>query len=302
MDKTTEKPQQLPPLIWLRAFRTAAKMGSFKKAAKQLNVSPSTISHEIRKLESWVKTPLFHRQSGGINLTPIGLEWIEKVEMAFELLDASMTVFDTTRKTQTLKIGALPFVTDEFLLPQLSHMELLAKPRHIQLVSNIHLKSLRKNEENDPVDAVIRYTQEPDDKYFWFELSQVHLAAIASSDVTKTPELRRIQLGERSIGWRRFDTVSHEKIGSSERPIMVDNYVSSLKAVEKGLGVALAVLPLSTHYIQRSNIKFLSDIRATIPERYWFVCSKSHPQLETLKNIATYLSKCLESRASIEKS
>jgi LysR family glycine cleavage system transcriptional activator len=296
MHKTTKITQQLPPLIWLRAFRTAAKMGSFKEAAKQLNVSPSTISHEIRKLEDWVKTPLFYRQSGGINLTPKGQEWIGKVEMAFELLDSSMKIFETAEKAETLKIGALPFVTSEFLLPQLSHIELLAKPQHIQFVSNIHLQSLERNEENNSVDAVIRYTQEPDDEYFWLELSPVRLAAIASSDAGAISELRRIQLGEKSDGWRHFDSVSDEKIGSSEMPIMVDNYVSGLKAVEKGLGVALAVLPLSTNYILRSNIKFLSDTRAAIPERYWFVCSKSHPQFETLKEIATYLSECFESR------
>ncbi|MEH6559574.1 MAG: LysR family transcriptional regulator [Oceanicoccus sp.] len=294
MRKTTGKTQQLPPLIWLRAFRTAAKTGSFKEAAKQLNVSPSTISHEIRKLEKWVNAPLFYRQSGGIDLTPVGVEWISHLETAFELLDTSMQIFKAAGTTQTLRIGALPFVTGEFLLQQLSHLELLAKPRHIQFVSNIHLKSLCRNEANDTVDAVIRYTQEPDDEHFWFELSQVRLAAIASSDVNEISELRRIELGPKSDGWRHFDSIANEKIGSSEAPIVVDNYVSSLKAVEKGLGTALAVLPLSANYIQRSNMKYLSDIRATIPERYWFVCSKSHPQLETLKEMASYLSGCFE--------
>lgn len=294
MHNTLANPQALPPLIWLRAFRTAAKMGSFKDAAKELNVTPSTISHEIRKLESWVKKPLFYRRPGGINLTPVGIEWIKHIEQAFEILDSSMGIFDREIKTQTLKIGALPFFTDEFLLQQLSHMELLTKPRSIQFVSNIHLKSLRQNDESNSIDAVIRYTQEPDDEYFWFELSKVCLVPIASSDPEKSADLRRIQLGEKANGWRHFDLLSREKIGNTERPIIVDNYVSSLKAVEKGLGIALAALPLSTQYIQRSNVKILSDIRATIPERYWFVCSKSHPQLETLKKIATYLSECLK--------
>lgn len=291
--------RQLPPLIWIRAFQTAAKKGSFKEAAHQLNVSPSTISHEIRKLEDWVETPLFYRQHGGVKLTPLGVEWIEYVDEAFELLDSSMSVFKNQLFTQGLRIGALPFVTDELLLPYLAQLESLSEPYRIQFLSNIHLESLVENEKHDHLDAVIRYSAKPDDHHLWIELSYVHLAAIVSSHSESTVNLRRIQIGETADGWQKFDSLGEERVGNYHPPIKIDNYVSSLKAVERGLGIALATLPLSKNYILRNSIEYASKGRVKIPERYWFVCLKSHPHLDTLRRIALFLSERFESDRSI---
>jgi hypothetical protein len=44
---------KLPPLIELRAFEAAARHLSFKKAAAELGVTPTAISHQIRLLEQY---------------------------------------------------------------------------------------------------------------------------------------------------------------------------------------------------------------------------------------------------------
>jgi hypothetical protein len=49
--------QLLPPLIALRAFEAAARHLSFKAAADELNVTPSSVSHQIKKLEDWLGEP-----------------------------------------------------------------------------------------------------------------------------------------------------------------------------------------------------------------------------------------------------
>ena len=51
----------LPPLNSLRAFEAAARHLSFKKAAGELHVTPAAVSHQIRTLEEYCGTPLFHR-------------------------------------------------------------------------------------------------------------------------------------------------------------------------------------------------------------------------------------------------
>ena len=44
---------KLPPLIELRAFEAAARHLSFKKAAAELGVTPTAISHQVRLLEQY---------------------------------------------------------------------------------------------------------------------------------------------------------------------------------------------------------------------------------------------------------
>src|SRR5882757_9562919 len=63
---------KLPPLIELRAFEAAARYLSFKKAAAELGVTPTAISHQIRLLEQYCGRPLFRRRPRPLSLTDAG--------------------------------------------------------------------------------------------------------------------------------------------------------------------------------------------------------------------------------------
>lgn len=62
-------PARLPPLNALRAFETAARLLSLKKAAADLNVTPAAISHQIELLEDHAGRPLLVRKPRAIELT-----------------------------------------------------------------------------------------------------------------------------------------------------------------------------------------------------------------------------------------
>ncbi len=64
--------RRLPPLNSLRAFEAAARHLSFKKAAEELHVTPAAVSHQIRALEEYCGTPLFHRLARALRLTEAG--------------------------------------------------------------------------------------------------------------------------------------------------------------------------------------------------------------------------------------
>src|SRR6516162_3961766 len=61
-----------PPLNALRAFEAAARHLSLTKAAHELNVTPSAISHQIHGLETLLGVELFERRARSIALTPAG--------------------------------------------------------------------------------------------------------------------------------------------------------------------------------------------------------------------------------------
>lgn len=58
-----------PSLICLRAFEAAAQLCSFKKAAEELSVTATAISHRIRVLKESLERPLFLRKVRAIELT-----------------------------------------------------------------------------------------------------------------------------------------------------------------------------------------------------------------------------------------
>jgi LysR family transcriptional regulator, glycine cleavage system transcriptional activator len=64
--------KKLPPLVELRAFDAAARHLSFKKAAAELGVTPTAISHQIRLLERYCGQALFRRRPRPLSLTEAG--------------------------------------------------------------------------------------------------------------------------------------------------------------------------------------------------------------------------------------
>ena len=63
---------RLPPLSALRVFEAAARHNSFQKAATELNLTASAVSHAIQTLENWLGVALFHRSTRAVRLSEIG--------------------------------------------------------------------------------------------------------------------------------------------------------------------------------------------------------------------------------------
>ncbi len=76
--------RRLPPPNWLRAFEAAARHLSFTAAARELHVTPSAVSQQVRLLEQHLREPLFHRLPRGLQLTAAGAAFLPVVSDAFE--------------------------------------------------------------------------------------------------------------------------------------------------------------------------------------------------------------------------
>ncbi len=63
---------RIPSLKLLTGFEAAARLGSFSRAAEELYLSQSAISHQIHELETQIGQPLFHRIGRGVELTVAG--------------------------------------------------------------------------------------------------------------------------------------------------------------------------------------------------------------------------------------
>ena len=78
------------PFNALRAFEAAARLGSFKKAAEELFVTPAAISQQIRFLEERLEVKLFHRSNRQIELTEEARRGLPKLAEGFEALSEAV--------------------------------------------------------------------------------------------------------------------------------------------------------------------------------------------------------------------
>lgn len=73
-------------LQWLRGFYYIAQTGSIRKAAQMMNRNPSTISYQLRSLETELNTVLFDRYKKSLQITAEGERLLQWAISTFETL------------------------------------------------------------------------------------------------------------------------------------------------------------------------------------------------------------------------
>jgi LysR family glycine cleavage system transcriptional activator len=111
---------RLPPLNAIKTFEAAARLGSFTRAAKELNVTHGAVSRQIRLLEDWLGTRLFLRTSRNAVLTQLGTDLLAEAGPALDRLAAVSQRLQSRATTETaLRVSALPTFAMRWLIPRL---------------------------------------------------------------------------------------------------------------------------------------------------------------------------------------
>ncbi len=106
------------PVNLLRVFEVAARTGSFRTASSQLGLTPSAISHAVRKLEETLGVPLFERAARSVRLTYEGEVLMRHVGSAFDDLRRGMEAV-SARAPTLLRLHCAPSFAAQWLTPRL---------------------------------------------------------------------------------------------------------------------------------------------------------------------------------------
>ena len=107
------------PLNALRAFECAARHLSFTRAAEELCVTPTAISHQVRSLEEFLETALFDRKNGRLKLTPAAAVALHELSDGFNKLESAISPLNRRGGPQRIIVAASPSVASLWLLPKL---------------------------------------------------------------------------------------------------------------------------------------------------------------------------------------
>ena len=107
----------------LRLFRAVATDGTLTGAARQLNLSQSALSTQIRALEATLGHDLFERRGRGLVLTEAGRIALDHAEAIFRTAeDLTATLRETGRARRALRVGALATLSRNFQMQFLRPM------------------------------------------------------------------------------------------------------------------------------------------------------------------------------------
>ena len=145
--------ERLPPLIAVRYFEAAARHLSFTKAAQELHVTHSAVSHQIKALEEWLGVPLFRRLNRSLMLTEAGQAYARPVRESLEKLGEASRALRSREQTGTLTVSVIPSFAAKFLVPRLGGFRRAHADIDVRISASERLVDFARED----VDVAIRY-------------------------------------------------------------------------------------------------------------------------------------------------
>ncbi|MGO1070735.1 LysR substrate-binding domain-containing protein [Lysobacter sp. CA199] len=145
------------PLSALRAFESAARHGSFSRAAGELAVTPTAVSHQIRSLEESLGVPLFERRARKVALTEAGSQLYPVLRDGFDAFEGALERLARIRTRAAVTVSATNAFTSKWLLPRVASFTVL----HPQIDLQLHASDEAVDLVGGGVDIAIRYGRGP---------------------------------------------------------------------------------------------------------------------------------------------
>lgn len=241
----------IPPFPALRAFHAAARHGRFRDAARELGVTESAVSHQVRRLEDLLRIQLFERNGPRVRLTGVGARYYEDIDPAFARIAEATRALTGPAERARVALTLPPSLAILWLIPNLAGFEAACPDLDLRLVTTTRLVDLRREQ----IDLAIRHGTGP-----WPDVEAEFLLAESAmpvcrpgylSDPPGAGDLAAALAGARLIvnslfpdewaEWGRAHGVAALPLAGA---LTLESQELVLAAAERGLGVAMGRSPL----------------------------------------------------------
>lgn len=108
-----------PPLNALKVFEAAARLRSFKKAAEELHVTPTAVSHRVTQLEDVLGMSLFVRDAHGVELTPAARACLPTLQRGLDNVRDFVAQLKLHPQSEIITVRTSPSFSMRWLMPRL---------------------------------------------------------------------------------------------------------------------------------------------------------------------------------------
>ena len=265
---------RLPPLQWLRSFEAAARHMSFTIAAKELGITQSAVSQQIKSLETFLGQPLFLRRPRSLLMTEAGRDYYPVVREAFAVLSDGTSTFLGHRPERLVEVKANTAFSVHWLAPRLDGFFALNPDIQVNLSTAMWDADFTGGYGS----VEIRFGRgewggEPREK-----LSGVTLFPVAAPEVAA--RVKTVQdLAEETLlhisgtidDWDQwFEGAGHPAI-KGRATHTFNTYVLTFELARRGLGIAMAHEVLVGDLLERGELVQVLDAKAPAREAYYLV-------------------------------
>ncbi len=289
---------RLPSINGLQAFEAAARHLSFARAADELGLTPTAISHRIRNLEAELGVVLFRRRHRSVTLTEEGARIARDLSESFDCLKMSVAKLRRCG-AEHLTLLAPPSFASLWLLQRL--------PKFQERFPDIHLTLLPTDapdlERND-VDAAVTFGCSTDQSLKTNCLFENRLVPVCSpaflerydvlGDSAAIADAPLLHVMDGSVqpplpGWQDWlRAASVSQLGALDG-IQFGACHLAIEAARLGHGLALAVSTLIADDVQSSALVAPFERSLPIPQTYALTYPPEHATRPALRSFRSWL-------------
>lgn len=285
----------VPPLHLLLAFEACARHASFARAADELNVTPSAVSHRIRDLEDNLGEKLFVRRGRRVELTIAGARYLDDVREALERLSRLARPKLGERSRERLRIVSPPTFARQLLTPRLAVFQAANPAIDIELSLSIPFSEvkaadgdveIRFGEGNHPGANAHKLFDET-----IFPVASVAYARKLAPRGAVTPEdiARATLLRNPRDPWRDWFTAAGLDVPEPRTGPLFNDLGLLVEAAAQGQGVALARSVLARAWLDSRAVVRLSSIEAASKHAYFVLVADANARRPAVRAFVDWL-------------
>lgn len=233
----------------LGTFESAARLGSFSAAGRELGLAQPAVTRQIQALERTLDIELFHRAPNRIELTEAGHDLMQIIDAGFSTIERGLD--DLTERQSIAVLAMPPGFAQQLVVPHLDELQQAIGDRDIRL----WLYHREEELEHGSFDVAVRVGTPPwpgcDAEVLLAErVTPVATPALAAelgltstssaADVLAAPLLHMDSAGRPWMSWADWLAAFDLALSPGRRRVEFNNYSAVLQQAVTGKGVALA--------------------------------------------------------------
>lgn len=282
----------IPPLHLLQAFDQVVKDLSFSKAAENLNVTRSTISHRIQMLEKHFNVTLFERTTRSIKLSTAGAAYYLSIKDALLILG---NLTDTQNKDKKkVVISTPPTFANFYIFPSLKTFI----KTYPDIEISIEITKSQLNYETSDVDFDIRYGTDHYHSMVTRQITYDSVIPVCSPNYRYEKNLKKISDIRNSMflrsylePWKPWFISANLTMDEPSNGHRFEDLSLLYRAAENDLGIALARPSLIKKNLEDHKLIQLFDISATPKFQYYAVLNPQKKLSNSAKLFLDWLCK-----------
>ncbi|QFT63106.1 Glycine cleavage system transcriptional activator [Roseivivax sp. THAF30] len=282
----------LPPLPALRALEALDRLGTAAAVARELDLSQSAISRQIRTLEDQLGVTLASRESRALSLTPEARAYAAEVRAALNRIAQASLSLRMPSRAGSLSLSVLPSFGMRWLVPRLPDFT----RRHPEVTINFTTRLRPPDFAAEAFDAAIEFGMAARPGTNRLLLRPERVLPVAAPSVLKDgpvglktlAQLPLLHIDTRPTAWEDWFAAQGRETGPLPGTSF-DQFTTILEAALHGLGVALLPDYLTEEALARKRLVVAHDAEPTSLGAYHLAWPTDRPVTPALSEFRDWL-------------